>query len=65
MCTNHAPTDGHTSEHDEESAGGHCRHCRHEDLTLADLKRKRAQFDRDIAARELVHADSDGLHHTA
>lgn len=65
MCTTHAPADGHTSEHGEESASGHCRHCSHEDLTLAELKGRRGQLDRDIAARELVHTDGDGLHRTA
>ena len=65
MCTTHAHTDAHTSEHAEEPASGHCGHCSHDDLTLEELKGRRAQLDRDIAARELAHFDSDGLHHTA
>lgn len=65
MCTTHAHTDAHTSEHAEGPASGHCGHCSHEDLTLEELKGRRAQLDRDISARELTHADSDGLHHTA
>lgn len=65
MCTNHAPTDGHAGGPSEEPAIEHCGHCSHEDPTLAELKGRRAQLDRDIAARELVHAHDDGLHHTA
>ena len=65
MCTTHAHTDAHTSEHAEGPASGHCGHCNHEDLTLEELKGRRAQLDRDIAARELARADADGLHHTA
>lgn len=65
MCDTHAPTDGHTSAHGEESATTHCGHCNHEDLTLSELKDRRAELDRDIAARERVHADSNGLDHIA
>ena len=62
MCTTHAYADGHTGEHAEEGMSGHCGHCNHEDLTLEELKGRRAQLDRDIAARELALADADGLH---
>lgn len=54
MCTTHEHTDAHTSEHAEEPASGHCGHCSHEDLTLEELKGRRAQLDQDIAARELA-----------
>lgn len=54
MCTTHEHTDAHTSEHAEEPASGHCGHCSHEDLTLEELKDRRAQLDQDIAARELA-----------
>lgn len=62
MCTTHAHADAHTREHAEEPA---CGHCSHDDLTLEELIGRRAQLDRDIAARELARADADGLHHTA
>ena len=65
MCTTHAHTDAHTGEHAEKPASGHCGHCSHEDLALEELKGRRAQLDRDIAARELARADAEGLHHTA
>lgn len=64
MCTTHAHADD-TREHAEEPASGHCGHCSHDDLTLEELKGRRAQLDRDITARELAQADADLLHHTA
>jgi len=64
MCTTHANADAHTSEHAQEPASGHCGHCSHDDLTLEDVNDRRAQVDRDNAARELAHSDSDRLHHT-
>ena len=65
MCTTHAHADAHTSGHAEEPVSGHCGHCDHESLTLEELKGRRAQLDREIAARECARADASGLHHTA
>lgn len=62
MCTTHAHADAHNSEGAEERVIGHCSH---ENLTLEELKGRRTQLDRDIAARELARADADELHHTA
>lgn len=65
MCTTHPHADAHTSERAEEQASGHCGHCSHDELTLEELKGRRARLDRDIAARELARADSNALHHIA
>ena len=65
MCTTHAHADAHNSEHAAERVSDHCGHCSHENLTLEELKGRRAQLDREIAAREFARADAGGLHHTA
>lgn len=65
MCTTHADAGAHISEPAKEPMTGHCGHCRHDELTLEELKGRRAQIDRDIAARELAGADAHGLHQTA
>lgn len=62
MCTTHAHTDAHTSEH---AAGPRSGQCGREELPLGGLTGRRAELDRDIAAREPAHAERDGLHHTA
>ena len=65
MCTTHAHADARVSDHAQERGSGHCGHCSHDDLTLDELKDRRAELDRDIAAREHALADANGLDHTA
>ncbi|QSR30598.1 hypothetical protein CFI00_08815 [Nocardioides sp. S5] len=65
MCTPHTNADTRTSERGETPASAHCGHCNHDDLTIEELKGRRAQLDRDIAARELGTADSPGARHNA
>lgn len=65
MCTTHADAGAHTSGQAKESRSGHCGHCSHDELTLEELRGRRDQIDRDIAARELDGADADERHHTA
>lgn len=55
MCEthDHDHAQGHVHEH------GHCGHCNHDELTLEELKSRRAQLDRDIAAREALATSGD------
>lgn len=62
MCGTHDHK--HAHEHAEDHEHGHCGHCDREGLSLEDLKARRDQLDRDIAALELEHADAARLQRT-
>lgn len=54
----HAERHEHESHEHESHEHGHCGHCNHENLTLEELKARRDQLDRDIAALEPQRADA-------
>ncbi|MFC5175109.1 hypothetical protein [Nocardioides taihuensis] len=65
MCTTHAHTTARRTAPAEEPESGHCGHCSHDDLTLEELKGRRAELDQDIAARELTDSGAGRLTPTA